>query len=86
MEMILYASMTLTMADDCLLFLASQHAIAIINNMAPRSLQIEVAVEFVSETSSNKETIREGLITNARPVTPSSSAVMVSNSFILFED
>ena len=85
MEKTLYASMALTMTEDWELFLDSQHAIAIVINTAPASLAIRIATGSVSEVPSNTETIKEGTMASAIPVTPSTKAMIVSNDFILFE-
>ena len=85
MENILYASMTLTMTEVWVSFLESQHAKAIVINAAPASLPIKIALGSVSEVPSNIETIIEGTIASAKPVAPSTNAVIVSNDFILFE-
>ena len=85
MEKELYPSMTLTMTEACVSLFKSQHTIAIAINTAPASLPIKIAPGSVSEVPSNMATSKEGNITSANPVTPSSSAVIVSNNFILFE-
>ena len=77
--------MTLTMTEAWVSLFKSQHTIAIAINTAPASLPIKIAPGSVSEVPSNMETSKEGNITSANPVTPSSSAVIVNNDFILFE-
>ena len=84
MERILYPSIALTMTEDWVSLLESQHAMAIVIKAAPASLLIKTALGSVSEVPSNMETSKEGTIANASPVAPSSSAVMVNNDFILF--
>ena len=84
MDKILYTSMTLTMTEDWVSLLESQHAIAIVSNAAPASLPIKIALGSVREVPSNMETSKEGTIANANPVTPSTSAVIVSKDFIFY--
>jgi hypothetical protein len=84
-EKILYPSMALTITEDRVFSLESQHATAIVINAAPAILPITIAPGSVIEMPSNMETTKDGIIAIANPVAPSSSAVIVNNDFILFE-
>ena len=85
MEKILYPSIALTITELCISLCESQHAIAIVTNADPASLPIKIELEFSSDVPNNMETSIEGTIASVNPVAPSTSAVTVSNDFILFE-
>ena len=74
--------MALTITEDWVFFLESQHAIAILSNAVPASLPIKIAPGSVRELPGKKETTREGIKASAKPVAPWDSAVMVSKDFI----
>jgi hypothetical protein len=78
----LYASMALTMEDDCVSFLENQQAIAMVNNAAPASLATKTPPGSVSAVPSNPSATEAGTIARAKPVSASMIAVAVRSDFI----
>jgi hypothetical protein len=81
----LYASIALTMADECVSFLENQQAMAMDNRAAPASLATKTPPGSVSAVPSNPSATEAGTIARAKPVSASMIAVAVRSDFIWFK-
>jgi hypothetical protein len=78
----LYASIALTMENDCISFLENQQAIAMVNSAAPASLAIKTPPGSVSDVPSKLSVTEAGIIARTKLVSASMIAVAVRNDFI----
>jgi hypothetical protein len=81
----LYASMALTIAEECVSFLENQQAMAMVNSAAPASLATKTPPGSVSDVPSKPSTTEAGTIARAKPVSASMIAVAVRSDFIWFK-